>query len=73
MDTCDACGRESDDLKSRVLIHDWKSSILAGRDPVERERLCGRCRTIERVKTVIGLGLLLALAGAMIVATIMII
>jgi hypothetical protein len=66
---CDGCGRESDDLRARLLFHDWKGSILAGRDPVERERLCPRCRAIERIKCAVGIGLLLALGLGMVVAT----
>ena len=70
---CDGCGRESDDLRARLLFHDWKGSILAGRDPVERERLCPRCRRIERWKTGVGIGLLVALAVGMVVMTFVVI
>jgi hypothetical protein len=66
---CDGCGRESDDLRARLLFHDWKGSILAGSDPVERERPCPRCRRIERIKSAVGIGLLLSLALGVAVAT----
>ncbi|UYV12053.1 MAG: hypothetical protein NCW75_12200 [Phycisphaera sp.] len=63
---CSACGRTVDHVTRQIQVH--TTGLF---DRFEMATLCARCRKRQRLYAVFGLGLLLALAAALAVITIM--
>ncbi len=69
---CDLCGKESEDCRPRLMFYPWWV-MLFGERTIEREVVCPRCRRVELIKTVIGLGLLIGLFIALVIGTLVVI
>ena len=68
MNECDLCGQESEDCRPRVVFHPWWV-MLFGERTIQREVVCPRCRRVELIKTVVGLGLLIGMFIAIVIVT----
>ena len=72
VNACDLCGQESEDCRLRVVFHPWWV-MLFGERTIQREVVCPRCRRIELIKALAGLGLLVGMSVAIVIGTLIVI